>query len=186
MGVYSVFMGLLTQLCSSSLNVCGMWTHVCIHKAHFLSLPSLAHSIFTALWCGSVIKLNTFYLHQAPSWLCLVQTNSPVTQGILQRPVGTTVQIIPGLHRIRSIMDMREVREHPDSTISKVLTVIKWRIITTLNKKLLEQQRYRTALLLLRYTQVTFFHNFNATVSFGNPLKPVYIQILNFFTELTN
>ena len=72
MGVYSVFVGLLTQLCSSSLNVCVERGHVCIHKAHFPSLPSSAHSIFTALWCGSVIKLNTFYLHQAPSWICLV------------------------------------------------------------------------------------------------------------------
>ena len=55
--------------------------------------------------------------------------------------VGTMVQIIPGLHRIQSIMDMRQVREHPDSTISKVLTVIKWRTITMLNRKLLEKQR---------------------------------------------
>ena len=30
MGVYSVFVGFVTQLCSPS-NVCGAWTHVCIH-----------------------------------------------------------------------------------------------------------------------------------------------------------
>ena len=41
-----------------------------------------------------------------------------------------------------------QVREYPDSTISKVLTVLKWRMITTL--KLIEG--YRTALLSLRYT----------------------------------
>ena len=49
-------------------------------------------------------------------------------------PVGTTVQLMPGLHRI---MDTRQVREYANSTISKVLTVLKWQIIPTLNTKLL-------------------------------------------------
>ena len=31
-------------------------------------------SAFTALWCGSIVKL-TFYLHQTPSWFWLVWTN---------------------------------------------------------------------------------------------------------------
>ena len=53
-------------------------------------------------------------------------------------PVGQTVQIMPGLHRI---IDMRQVREYPDSTISKVLTELKWQMIMTLNRKLLEKQR---------------------------------------------
>ena len=153
MGVYSVFVGLLTHLCSSS-NVCVERRHVCIlvYKAHFrLSLPSSAHPIFTALCCGSIVKLNTFYLHQALSlgfaqWR-LTHLSSPRPG---YRPVSTTVQIIPGLHRIQNIMDMRQVRKHLDSKISKVLTIIKWRIITTLNRKLLEKQRYRTALLPMR------------------------------------
>ena len=38
-------------------------------------------------------------------------------------------------------MDMRQVREYPDSNIFKALTVLKWRMITTLNRKLLEKQR---------------------------------------------
>ena len=38
-------------------------------------------------------------------------------------------------------MDNTSVREYPDSSISKVLTVLKWRMITTLNRKLLEKQR---------------------------------------------
>ena len=50
------------------------------------------------------------------------------------------VQIMPGLHLIQSIMDMHQVSEHPDSTISKILTIIKWQI-TTLNRKLLEKRR---------------------------------------------
>ena len=48
------------------------------------------------------------------------------------------VQIMPELHRV---IDTRQIREYPDSTISKVLTVLKWRMITTLNRKLLEKQR---------------------------------------------
>ena len=70
MGVYSVFVGLVTRLAVLQMCVCGAWTHVCIKKAH--------SSVFTALWCGcSVVKL-TFYLHQTPLWLWLVWTNSPV------------------------------------------------------------------------------------------------------------
>ena len=36
MGVDSVFVGFVTQLCNpSNVCVCGAWTHVCIHKAEF-------------------------------------------------------------------------------------------------------------------------------------------------------
>ena len=73
---------------------------------------------------------------------------------------------MPRLHCIK-IMDMRQVREYQDST---VLTVLKWRMITMLNRKLLESTGYRTALLSMKYTQVTFY-NVNATVSFGNCLN---------------
>ena len=38
-------------------------------------------------------------------------------------------------------MDTRQVHRYPDSTISKVLTILKWRMITTLNRKLLEKHR---------------------------------------------
>ena len=44
---------------------------------------------------------------------------------------------MPRLHRIK-IMDTHQIHEYPDST---VLTVLKWRMITTLNRKLLEKQR---------------------------------------------
>ena len=37
-------------------------------------------------------------------------------------------------------MDTRQVRKYPDSTISKVLTILKSRMITMFNKKLLEKQ----------------------------------------------
>ena len=42
--------------------------------------------------------------------------------------------------RLHCIMDTRQVREYPDSTISKVLTILKWRMITMFNKELLEKQ----------------------------------------------
>ena len=34
-GVDSVFVGFVTQLCQMCVCVCGAWTHVCIHKADF-------------------------------------------------------------------------------------------------------------------------------------------------------
>ena len=45
---------------------------------------------------------------------------------------------MPGLHRV---IDTRQIREYPDSTISMVLTILKWQMSTTLNRKLLEKQR---------------------------------------------
>ena len=38
-------------------------------------------------------------------------------------------------------MEACQVHEYPDSTISKVLSVLNWRMITMLNRKLLEKQR---------------------------------------------
>ena len=45
------------------------------------------------------------------------------------------VQIMAGLHRV---IDTHQIRKYLDSTISKVLTILKWQIIMT---KLLEKQR---------------------------------------------
>ena len=43
-----------------------------------------------------------------------------------------------GLH---CIIDMCQIGEYLDPIISKVLTVLKWQMIKTLNRKLLEKQR---------------------------------------------
>ena len=78
-------------------------------------------------------------------------------------------------------MDVRQVCKHPDSTISNVLTVIKWQMITTLNRKLLEKQRVQN-----RYASDEvhighfFFHNVNATVSFGNRLNLSVFRLKKF------
>ena len=87
------------------------------------------------------------------------------------------VQIMPRLHRI---MDMRQFREYPDSTISKVLTTLKWQMIMMLNRKLLEKQRLQNYFVS---HEVHIGYNVNTTVSFGN--RVVYIQISKFFTGLT-
>ena len=49
-----------------------------------------------------------------------------------------SAELMPGLHHIA---DTHQVGEYPYSTISKVLTVLKWWMMTTLNRKLLENQR---------------------------------------------
>ena len=83
---------------------------------------------------------------------------------------------MPRLHRIK-IVDTRQVRKYLDST---VLTILRWRMITTLNRKLLEKQRAIELLCFLRGTHRSlFFYNVNATVRFGNCLRwhaPLYFQ----------
>ena len=74
----------------------------------------------------------------------------------------------------QSIRDMRQVRKHPDSTISKVLTVIKLRMITTLNRKLLEKQRVQNH---FASDEVHFFLQCQCYCQFWKSFKPVCIQI---------
>ena len=93
------------------------------------------------------------------------------------------VQIIPGLHRIRS---MCQVREHPDSTTSKVFTVLKWWMIMMLNRKLLEKQRVLNCFASDEVHIGHFFHNINATVSFGNRLNLSIFKIFCRTDKLTN
>ena len=69
-------------------------------------------------------------------------------------------------------MDMRQVHEDPDSTISKILTILKWRMITTFNRKLLERQRVKNR-----------FASYDVHIGhqFWKSFNPVYIQISKFF-----
>ena len=95
MGVYSVFVAFVTQLCSPSnvcVCVCGAWTRV-------YTQSSLC--VFTTL--GTAVLPSP----HPSSWLWLV---------------GTMVQTVPGLHHIT---DTRQVRKYPDSTISKKYDHIK-------------------------------------------------------------
>ena len=68
-------------------------------------------------------------------------------------------------------MDTRQVREYPDST------VLKWRMITTLNRKQLEKQRVYNRFASNEVHIGHFFYNVNATVRFGNRLT---LSILRF------
>ena len=67
-------------------------------------------------------------------------------------------------------MNTCQVREYLDSTISKVLTVLKWWMFTMLNRKLLEKQRVQNYFGSYEVHIGHFFYNVNATVSFGNCL----------------
>ena len=72
---------------------------------------------------------------------------------------------MPGLH---CVIDTCQIREYPDSIISKVLTVLKWWMIMTLNRKLLGKQRVQNhfASYEVHIAMGHFFYNVNATVSF--------------------
>ena len=72
---------------------------------------------------------------------------------------------------------MRQVCEHPDSTISKVLTVIKWRMIMTLNRKLLEKQRVQNQFDSYEVHIGHFFLQCQCYSQFWKLFKPVYIEI---------
>ena len=74
MGLYSVFVGVVTQLCSPS-NVCVEHGHtLCAYIKFTIHLHHAQHgcSVFTALWCGCFVVKLPFYFHQTPSWLWLV------------------------------------------------------------------------------------------------------------------
>ena len=70
-----------------------------------------------------------------------------------------------------------QIREYPDSTISKILTVLKWQMIMTLNRKLLEK------LCFLWGTHRSLFYNVNATVSFWNRLTQSIFRFKNLSLE---
>ena len=142
--------------------------HTCVYTKLTFRLHHARHSsfIFTALWCGCSFINLAFYLHHTPpSWLWLV---------------STTVQIMPGLHRITNTC---QVHEYPDSTISKVLTELKWKMITTFNRKLLEKQRVENR---FEVHIGHFFYNVKFYRQFLKSLKPVYVQISKFFTGQTD
>ena len=75
-----------------------------------------------------------------------------------------------GVHHILSIMDMCQVSEHLDSTISKMLTILKWRMTTTLNRKLLVNHRVQNRFASYMVHIGHYIYNVSATLSFGNCL----------------
>ena len=83
---------------------------------------------------------------------------------------------MPGLHHIK-IMDTRQVCEYSEST---VLTILKWRMITTLNRKLLESRGYR---ITYEVHIGHFFYNVNATVRFGNRLTFSIFRFKSFSSD---
>ena len=81
--------------------------------------------------------------------------------------------------RLHHIIDTCQIREYPDSTISNVLTILNWLMITTLNRKLLEKQRVKNRFASYEVHIGHFFYNINATVSFGNRLTLSMFRIFS-------
>ena len=120
-----------------------------------LSCLGLGNSLLvSASWVDSACLLATwasasFFLLASASWVdsaCLLATWASASFFLLASAfwVDSACRFIqhygislcmPRLHRIK-IMNTRQIRKYPDST---VLTVLKWRMITTLNRKLLEK-----------------------------------------------
>ena len=90
---------------------------------------------------------------------------------------------MPGLH---CVIDMGQICKYPDSTISKVLTVLKWRMITTLTRKLLEKQRVQNHFASYVVHIGHFLLQCQRYCQFLKSFNPVYIQISKFFTGLTD
>ena len=55
-----LFQGLVTQLCNPS-NVCVECGHVCIHKTHFRSSPSLVPRLLVFTTLGKLAVLASLY-----------------------------------------------------------------------------------------------------------------------------
>ena len=80
-------------------------------------------------------------------------------------------------------MDTRQVHEYLDSTISKILTVLKLWMITLFNRKLLEKQRVQNC---FGFFEVLGHFFYNATVSFGNRLTLSIFRFQNFSLNRQN
>ena len=158
MWVWSLSFAVL-QMCVWSVD-----TH-CVHTQNSLSVfTTLGTAVLSSLHSDvvfPVVKL-TFCLHQNPFWLGLVWTNSPVFTPPGYRSVGTNNAQTPLYPKY---LNMRQV--NPDSTISKVLTVLKWWMIIMLNRKLLEKQGVQNRFASYEVHIGHFFYNVNATVRFG-------------------
>ena len=73
-------------------------------------------------------------------------------------------------------MNTHQVRKYPDSTISKVLTILKWHAITMFNRKLLEKQRVQNRFATYE-VYISHFFNMLMLLSVLEIVNPVYIQI---------
>ena len=148
------------------------WYHVRFHvrfHAHVLLRYRTAFSIFpkgvwdeTTLWCGwSFVKL-TFYLHHTPI-LALASRHNGTNNSSAPSYYGhASSPRIPRLYHIQGI------------------DRIKWRMITTFNRKLLEKQRVLDRFASYEVHIGHFFYNVNATVSFGNRLTLSIFRFQNF------
>ena len=158
MGVYSMFVTFVTQLCSPS-NVC-VCVCVCVWSVDTRVYTQSSLSIFTML-------AQLFYLHHTPhlgfGWSAQRYKQCPDSTILQTRIKSTNTRTLPYPRSMtilkwrtittfnRKLLEKQSVKnsfasyevhsEYPDSTISKILTVLKSRMITTLNRKVLEKQK---------------------------------------------
>ena len=99
-----MFVGLITQLCSPIMCVCGVWTHViCVHTQTSVSIFHHATAQLFCLHCTLVWSFchETHLLSSPDPVLALASmdllTCLHPTRVWTNLPVGTMVQIMPGL-----------------------------------------------------------------------------------------
>ena len=134
---------MVTQICSPSNACvcveCGVWTHVCIHKARFPSshLAQLFCIHCTLVW----LFCHETYLSSDPI-LALASMDSPDLCGVwthmCMHEVHFPSSCLPGFNRIRSFVVTYWVRRYLDSTKSKVLFILKrrWSLSAEVNKNI--------------------------------------------------
>ena len=88
--------GSVGHLALQSFKCVWAWDTLCAYVNSLSVFTVLGTAVLSSLHSGVVVKL-ILYLHQTPSWLWLVWSISPVFTPTGCRPVGTTVQTIPGL-----------------------------------------------------------------------------------------
>ena len=142
-------------------------------------------SVFIALWSGCSVTKITFYLDQT-LWLWLVRSNSPVFTPPRYRPVGTQNARTPLYPKYYGHASSPWIPGLYQNYISKVLTVLKCRIITTLNRILLEKQRVQNRFAFYEVHIGHFFLQCQCCCQFWKSFNPVYIQILKIFTGRTD
>ena len=149
-------MGVIVLCCKENVCVWSVDTH-CVHIQSSLSVfTKLGTAVLSSLHSGVVVQLWNSPSIFTPSWLCLVWTYLSTHQW---PGYGRTYHSAQRTNNAQTPYP-KWVHEYPDSTISKVLTILKWRMIPTLIRK-----KQRAEPLCSQWgTHTSFFYNVNATV----------------------
>ena len=169
MGVYS---GFITHQSFKCVCVWSVDTHCACTQSSLSIFTMLAQLFFlhcTLVWlfCHKTHLLSS----PDPTCLWLVQNNTLIftpPQVWANLPGGTTVQIMPRLNS--PYLKYCGPREYPDSTISKVLTTLKWQKIGNCQKN--RGQNHFTPYEVR--THIGHFFTMSMLLQFYKPSNPVY------------